>query len=380
VGAYIAETPQLSFSLGVIYAELSGADPKSRLRSILTARAESNDPLSPGCVNALSDFCSASENTFASIKLTITSRLNLWLNPRVCAATQVSDFDLRDLRSARMSLYLCTSLDNLTRVEPLYNLLLQQLVDFNTRERPTKDRHTVKVLMVLDEFARIGHAGVIAHGFAYVAGYGLRLLPVLQSPAQLRAEYGQDLAEEIISNCGVEIAFAPKELKVAQDLSERLGFWTYLGRSRSRPTGLSGGRRSATESDQRRALMMPQELMMLPADQLIVLRAGMAPVRGRKIAYWRERAFAARVCSPPDIQPYPGFGIAHTQAQAAASLGDMGRQPDRVGDELRLAPLNLDADVARPDPLPLKGASDSEIEALVGFHLEDTGRHGRHSS
>ena len=38
-----------------------------------------------------------------------------------------------------------------------------------------------------------------------------RLLPVLQSPAQLRAEYGQDLAEEIIANCGVEIAFAPKE-------------------------------------------------------------------------------------------------------------------------------------------------------------------------
>ena len=42
--------------------------------------------------------------------------------------------------------------------------------------------------MVMDEFARVGHAAVIARGFSYVAGYGLRLLPVLQSPAQLRAE------------------------------------------------------------------------------------------------------------------------------------------------------------------------------------------------
>ncbi|HUO22610.1 MAG TPA: TraM recognition domain-containing protein [Caulobacteraceae bacterium] len=59
--------------------------------------------------------------------------------------------------------------------------------------------------------------------------------------AQLRAEYGADLAEEIMANCGIEIAFAPKELKVAQDLSERLGTWTYAGRSKSRPALFSSG-------------------------------------------------------------------------------------------------------------------------------------------
>lgn len=78
---------------------------------------------------------------------------------------------------------------------------------------------------------------------------------------------------------------------MAQDLSERLGYWTYQGRSRSRPSGLSGGHRSISESDQRRALM-PQELIQMPADRLIVLRARMSPVRGSKIVYWRSNASA----------------------------------------------------------------------------------------
>jgi len=378
VGAYVAQTPPLPFSLGAIYAELTGPDPKARLRSIVAARAAGDAPLSQGCASALLDFCSASDNTFASIKQTITSKMNLWLNPRVCAATEVSDFDLRDLRSRRMSLYLAVTLDNLRRVEPLYNLLLQQLVDLNTRERPSADRHAVQVLMVLDEFARIGHAGVIANSFAFVAGYGLRLLPVLQSPAQLRAEYGADLAEEIIANCGVEIAFAPKELKVAQDLSERLGYWTYLGRSSSRPAGLSSGRRSTTESDQRRALMMPQELITMAAEQLIVLRAGMAPVRGLKITYWRERAFAARVRPPPMVPPHPGFAAAQVKAAAAAS-GAARSQPRGGDNDLRMDLGGRDADVDGSRPLPRKGAGAREMESFVDQHLRGPARQGERS-
>jgi type IV secretion system protein VirD4 len=106
VGAYVAETPELPFSLGVIYRELTRGDPRIRLPATVKARAKSERPLSAGCTSALGDFCAASEKTFASIKQTITARMNLWLNPRICAATDASDFDLRQLRSKRMSLYL----------------------------------------------------------------------------------------------------------------------------------------------------------------------------------------------------------------------------------------------------------------------------------
>lgn len=240
-------------------------------------------------------------------------------------------------------------------------------MDLNTRELPTTDRHRVPVLMVMDEFARLGHAAVIARSFSYVAGYGLRLLPVLQSPAQLRAEYGADLAEEIMANCGVEIAFAPKELKVAQDLSERLGYWTYRGRSRSRPSGLSGGHRSVSESDQRRALMMPQELIQMPPDRLIVLRAGMAPVKGKKIVYWRERAFARRVLPPPEVKPHGGFAGGGTVANAPPPQAPATKGTDDM-DDLRLTLPELEA--AGLEPLPAEGATEAEVEAWVDRFID----------
>ena len=106
VGALVAATPDKPFSMGAIYAELTEGDPRTRLRQIVRRRNTQGEPLSPGAASALSDFCSTSENTFASVKQTLTSRMSLWLNPRIRAATEVSDFDLRDFRSRRISLFL----------------------------------------------------------------------------------------------------------------------------------------------------------------------------------------------------------------------------------------------------------------------------------
>lgn len=105
-----------------------------------------------------------------------------------------------------MSIYLGVSPDELDRIAPLYNLLFQQIIDLNVRELPDETR-PVPVLVILDEFARLGRASIIASAFSYVAGYGIRLLPVIQSRSQLRGIYGEHVADEIIANCGVEVAF-----------------------------------------------------------------------------------------------------------------------------------------------------------------------------
>jgi type IV secretion system protein VirD4 len=357
VGGLIAGAPERPFSLGEIYAELTSGDPRDRLPRTIAARQQTGDAVPAPFVQALTDFCAASENTFASIKQTVTSRLGVFLSPRVRAATDESDFDLAQLRTRPMSLYLCASPDNLPRAAPLYALIFQLLIDLNTRELPDPTARKSDVLVLLDEFARLGRAEVLAHAFAYVAGYGLRLLCVLQSPAQLRALYGPDLTEEIMSNCGVEVVFAPKELHVAQTLSERLGYHGYVARSHSRPSGLSSGRRSQTQSEQRRALMLPQELLQLDPRALIVLMAGAPPVLGRKLAYYREPDFARRVAPPPDL---PAPVLIRTADVAAA--------PDTMS--LTEAAAILAADGLEPPPLA--GAADHEVEAWVDRFLTAT--------
>src|SRR3546814_9738382 len=95
---------------------------------------------------------------------------------------------------------------------------------------------------------------------SYVCSSDL-LLPVIQSRSQLRAVYGEHVANEIVANCGVEVAFTPKELRVANELSERIG---YIGQeSITKSLTIHGvlANRSKSMSDQRRALLLPQELM-----------------------------------------------------------------------------------------------------------------------
>src|SRR3546814_12390866 len=121
-----------------------------------------------------------------------------------------------------MSIYLGVSPDNIDRIAPVYSLFLQQLVDLNTRDLPDASSN-VPVLILLDEFARPGKASVIAGGFSYVAGYGLRLLPVIQSRVPLQALYGPAVHYEIITQFGLTGVFPPNEHKITNKLSEALG-------------------------------------------------------------------------------------------------------------------------------------------------------------
>ena len=299
VGAWLAETSDEPLTMGAIYRHLTEGDARSFFKKELANPALN---LSTSCRTALADFAGGSDNSFADIKKTITNVLGLWLNPLVDAATAVSDFDLRNLRKRPMSIYLGVSPDELDRIAPLYNLLFQQLIDLNVRELPD-DTTPVPVLVILDEFARLGRASVIASAFSYVAGYGIRLLPVIQSRSQLRGVYGEHVADEIVANCGVEVAFTPKELRVANELSERIG---YVGQeSVTRSLTINGllANRSKSISEQRRALLLPQELMQFPADRLILLRGGIPPIIGDKIFYFKSRFFKRRAFPPPVVPP-----------------------------------------------------------------------------
>ena len=299
VGAWLAETSDEPLTMGAIYRHLTEGDARSFFKKELANPALN---LSTSCRTALADFAGGSDNSFGDIKKTITNVLGLWLNPLVDAATAVSDFDLRNLRKRPMSIYLGVSPDELDRIAPLYNLLFQQLIDLNVRELPD-DTTPVSVLVILDEFARLGRASVIASAFSYVAGYGIRLLLVIQSRSQLRGVYGEHVADEIVANCGVEVAFTPKELRVANELSERIG---YVGQdSVTKSLTINGllANRSKSISEQRRALMLPQELMQFPADRLILLRGSIPPIIGDKIFYFKSRFFKKRAFPPPVVPP-----------------------------------------------------------------------------
>ena len=307
VTAYVAATVSdgadaLPFTMGEVYRQFAAGDAAKRFPRIIAKREQAGKPLSGGCVSALRDFTTASPNTFTSIRQSVTAKINAWLNPYVEAATSESDFDLSEFRDKRISLYLGVSPDDLERVAPVYGLLFQQLIDRNVRELPKGDRHRVKVLVALDEFASLGKCSVLAQAFSYVAGYGLRLLPAFQSIEQIQGVYGDKVAADIERNCAVRLVLRPAGLSDAKKISDQLGTYTFRARSRNIATW-GGGGGSTSESDQRRPLLLPQEVEMLPENDLIVFRRGMYATYGRKIRYYAEKKLAARTRIPAPAMP-----------------------------------------------------------------------------
>jgi type IV secretion system protein VirD4 len=137
-----------------------------------------------------------------------------------------------------------------------------------------------------------------------MAGYNLRLLPVIQSMAQLDATYGKDVARAILTNHAMQVVFAPREQHDANDYSEMLGYTTMRRRN------LTRGRRRAevsrSDSEERRALMLPQELKAMGTRREILLYEGLPhPVRCSKIRYFAERRYRARLLPAVEVPRLP---------------------------------------------------------------------------
>ncbi len=341
ITAYIAATVDdgedaLPFTLGEVYRQFAAGNAQKRFSKIIAQRAAAGKPLSTACVSAIQDYTGSSANTFSGLRQSVTSKINAWLNPYVDAATSESDFDLSVFRDRHISLYLSVSPDDLERIAPIYGLLFQQLIDRNVRERPSGDKHQVKVLLALDEFASLGKCSVLASAFSYVAGYGLRMLPAFQSLEQIQGVYGDKVAADIERNCAVRLVLRPAGLSEAKKISEQLGSYTFKARSRSMGTW-GGGGGSTSVSEQRRPLMLPQEVELLPEDDLIVFRRGMYATYGVKIRYYKEKTLAERTMIPapqmPQIRVDPAVSANSLRVISATSTDDAGAAARSPGSE-----------------------------------------------
>ena len=298
---YLLETPGKPVTLGQVLREtLVNGDGSAYFAKIINDRAAAGNPLSGACVRGLNTYISiAAENTRSGIIGGFRSRLELWMNPLVDAATSANDFDLRDVRKKRMSIYLGVTPDNLERMAPLLNLFFQQLIDLNTRELPNQNKAIKYTCMLLmDEFTAIGKIPILSKGISYIAGYWLRMMPIIQSPAQLVEVYGKDAAQTFQTNHALQIIYPPKasETQTARDISEWLGYQTVKGISVSKSKSIFGKKTpSESASDQRRALMLPQEITSLGKTRELVVMEDVPPILANKVLYFKDPAFVDRL-------------------------------------------------------------------------------------
>jgi type IV secretion system protein VirD4 len=289
----------------VLDLSLKGGDPYEFFKEAL--EDEKYQDLSSACKQGLLNYASNdSEKTRSSIMATFRAKFELWTNPIVTAATSSNDFDLRRIRKEKVSIYIGVSPNNLDRIAPLLNLFFQQLIDLNTGEGDLPSQNPdvkYNCLLLMDEFTAIGKMPILAKGIGYIAGYGLRMMPIIQSPSQLVEVYGKDAAITFQSNHALSIIYPPKatEIETAEAISKWLGDETVKSVSKSRSAGFSSGSGSNSTSDQRRALMLPQEIIALGNKAELVILENTPPIKAQKIIYYNDPVFTNRFKSVSDF-------------------------------------------------------------------------------
>lgn len=409
IALYLFETPSLPKTVGEVLRQGMASDDEGfgeHWKRIIEGRNKNRFPLSGQCVRALYDVIDLAPVTASSIRKTFTSRLDLWLNPILDWATSGNDFDLRELRARPTSIYVGVNPDDLHRLRPVVNLLFQQAIGLQTRELPEHNpRLRYQVMMLLDEFASLGRIPIIAEAISYLPGYNVRVVMVVQTPSQLREVYGGHAAETMLKSLAARIVFAAKDHADAREISDELGFLTVRARSVSTPVvELSSGRgrrsRSQTVTEQRRALLLPQEVKTLGSEEAIIFYEGLRPIRCRKIRYYQDPRFLSRLRPPPEraapesppvlpsTPPVDSSGVEGKGALGAAVVSSdvVSRDPDReptvatregtVADVKRLESLTLedfDVDFSRVQ-LPEKAAGErhttEEIQAVADSFVE----------
>jgi len=330
IALYVFETPSLPATIGEVLRQGMASDDEGfgqHWKRLIAGRNSHEHPLSSECVRSLCDVIDLAPVTASSIRKTFTSRLDLWLNPILDRATAESDFDLRELRKSPMSIYVGVNPDDLHRLRPVLNLFFQQAIGLQTRELPERNPQLkYQVMMLLDEFTALGRIPIIAEAISYLPGYNVRVVLVIQTPAQLREVYGLHNSEVMLKSLAARIVFAPKDFADAREISDELGFQTVRVKTVSKPVGGSFSRRgsrgrSENVSEQRRALLLPQEVKELGSEEAIVFYEGLRPIRCRKIRYYADRRFRKRLLPAPEVPLPPAPPAPRARAAAKESAG-----------------------------------------------------------
>jgi type IV secretion system protein VirD4 len=305
VSLYVLESGELPHTMGEILRQGMVGDDDGfgeHWKKILAHRACLGRPLSALCSRGLRDLISLAPQTLSGIRKTFTSRLDLWLNPLLDEATSRSDFDLRELRRRRVSIYVGVNPTDLSRLRPVINLFFQQAIGVQTRVLPEDDPTLrYQVLMLLDEFVALGRIPILTHSAGFVPGYNLRILEIIQSPSQIKDLYGVLGAETQAKALAVRIMYPPNNLADAEAISAELGYTTVKVHSHSRGEWGSGRPPSVTTHEVRRPLMLPQEVKEMGRDEEIIFCDGVRPIRAQKIRYYEDPFFKARLRPPPEV-------------------------------------------------------------------------------
>lgn len=302
---YLCAVPEKPTSFGEIVRTMRSDDVVYNLAVVLDTIGGKIHPVAYMNIAA---FLQKADKERSGCTSTLNSGLELWANPLIDTTTGSSDFDLQNLKKKKMTIFVGVTPDNLQRLEPLLKIFYQQATDFLTRHMP-KPEEKYGVLFLMDEFPSLGEMPQFQIGIAYFRGYRVKLFLIVQDTQQLKGIYEEAGMNSFLSNSYYRITFSANNIETANMISQLVGNKTVEQESHNKPKFLdfNPAARTLHVSETQRALLLPQEVIQLPRDEQIILVESFAPIKCKKIFYFKDSTFTKRLLPQTEVpmqEPY----------------------------------------------------------------------------
>lgn len=253
---------------------------------------------------AAADFYDKPDNERGSVLSTARRHTKFLDYQPLRAVLDRHDFDLRDLKTAPkgLSVYVCLPAGRMATCNRWFRLFVNLALEAMERERT---RPAIPVLAVLEEFHVLGHMQQIETAAALVAGFGMKLLIVLQDLTQLKRHY-KDGWETFLGNAGVMMFFGNSDMTTLEYLSKRCGQTSLIVERKGQVTAeqrKSGATGESWSVEVRELLTAEEAARFFGRDdrqqRALILRPGMPPAIVQRVKYDKHRAFAGTF-DPPE--------------------------------------------------------------------------------
>jgi type IV secretion system protein VirD4 len=241
---------------------------------------------------------SMDERVKSSVLATCRSSLTLWADPLVEYATSWSDFSIGDLvcSAAPVSFYIITPQAHADRLAFLVRVFTRQTINSlmeseHADSRRRRKRH--RLLLLLDEFPKLGALPFLENAMGEMAGYGITAHLICQSFNDVFSKYGDKTS--LFDNMHITAAFATSEPTSIEKVTRRAGKALELRDSFSDPRTLfSRAHRSTSQSEQQRYILSEEDVRGLDDRKQFLFVNNTKPILADKIRYYEEPFFMAR--------------------------------------------------------------------------------------
>ena len=247
---------------------------------------------------AVSDFFERPENERGSVLSTARRHTKFLDYPPLRQSLSGHDFSLSALKTAKngLTVYLCLPAGRMGTCSRWFRLFVNMALDAMERE-PMKPQTGIPVLAVLEEFNVLGPMKQLEVAAGLVAGFGMKLLIVLQDLTQLKRHYKEGW-ETFLGNAGIMIFFGNSDLTTLEFISKRCGMTSIIVDRKSDVTtkqAVAGATGKSWSLEVKELLTAEEASRYLGRDdtqqRALVIRGGSPPVMVQRVKYDRHELF-----------------------------------------------------------------------------------------